>query len=174
MEFVTLVPVGLVSWFLLKKVGDQNSIIQSQEQTIHTQREILEYIQQRQKRSSTVGLGVAVVMASGCWTAYRYATRHRHRGSRSGRSSVDSRRTEIVGSASPPVNYEPTTATSPQEECMLCLSNKRDSVLYPCRHLAICWPCKERLGAHWVPGGGAFNCPVCRQRVISAEYVYIP
>jgi hypothetical protein len=54
--------------------------------------------------------------------------------------------------------------------CTVCLSRPRDTVILPCRHVALCMTCARRLApppgegsAGAVPGAGV--CPICRGRL---------
>jgi hypothetical protein len=54
--------------------------------------------------------------------------------------------------------------------CTVCLSRPRDTVILPCRHVALCVTCARRLapppgegGAAATPGAGV--CPICRGRL---------
>lgn len=44
-------------------------------------------------------------------------------------------------------------------ECIICMTDQKDTVVMPCKHLCMCYTCantlRERAGA---------NCPVCRGR----------
>eukprot|EP00754_Rhynchopus_humris_P025067 Rhum_TRINITY_DN14930_c3_g1::Rhum_TRINITY_DN14930_c3_g1_i1::g.128859::m.128859 len=45
--------------------------------------------------------------------------------------------------------------TTVQQECIVCLENKKQVVMWPCRHLCVCADCAVRLR----------KCPVCRAKV---------
>lgn len=59
-------------------------------------------------------------------------------------------------------------------DCLICFSNKQDTLMFPCRHMCICKCCASLLAA----GTGQFNnasrsgeipekkCPVCRKPVL--------
>lgn len=42
-------------------------------------------------------------------------------------------------------------------ECVVCLSQRRDTLFLPCRHMCLCLPCAESLCLH------SDKCPICRQ-----------
>lgn len=46
-------------------------------------------------------------------------------------------------------------------ECVICLSQRRDTLFLPCRHMCLCLPCAESLCQH------SDKCPICRQGTIS-------
>mmetsp|Transcript_13689 Transcript_13689/g.28067 ORF Transcript_13689/g.28067 Transcript_13689/m.28067 type:complete len:377 (-) Transcript_13689:4157-5287(-) len=46
-------------------------------------------------------------------------------------------------------------------ECVICLSDPRDTAILPCRHFCLCLPCGQRLRLR------SNRCPVCRMRVES-------
>ena len=41
-------------------------------------------------------------------------------------------------------------------ECVICMSDMRDTLILPCRHLCLCSTCAESLRYQ------ASNCPICR------------
>lgn len=47
------------------------------------------------------------------------------------------------------------TSAAP-EECVICLSEVRDTVLVPCRHLCVCHHCAQVLRYQ------SNKCPICR------------
>jgi len=48
------------------------------------------------------------------------------------------------------------TSTAPPEECVICMTELRDTVVIPCRHLCICHQCAQLL--HYQSN----KCPICR------------
>ena len=54
------------------------------------------------------------------------------------------------------------------KNCVICLTNPKDSVFYPCGHQCICHGCSEKFkreARHQV-------CPLCRNRVKDIIKVY--
>eukprot|EP01125_Pyxidicula_operculata_P009330 TRINITY_DN3072_c0_g1_i1.p1 TRINITY_DN3072_c0_g1~~TRINITY_DN3072_c0_g1_i1.p1 ORF type:complete len:330 (-),score=58.62 TRINITY_DN3072_c0_g1_i1:63-1052(-) len=47
-------------------------------------------------------------------------------------------------------------STSPPEECVICMTEIRDTVVIPCRHLCVCHQCAQVL--HYQSS----KCPICR------------
>eukprot|EP00927_Polykrikos_kofoidii_P047973 TRINITY_DN42231_c0_g2_i1.p1 TRINITY_DN42231_c0_g2~~TRINITY_DN42231_c0_g2_i1.p1 ORF type:complete len:310 (-),score=53.14 TRINITY_DN42231_c0_g2_i1:43-972(-) len=45
-------------------------------------------------------------------------------------------------------------------DCVICLTNPRDTVIVPCRHVCLCSTCAAVTSSTW-----SFQCPVCRARV---------
>ncbi|KAI9351109.1 hypothetical protein DFJ73DRAFT_831623 [Zopfochytrium polystomum] len=43
------------------------------------------------------------------------------------------------------------------EQCVVCMQNRRDTVLMGCRHLVLCLECSEAVR----------DCPVCRATISS-------
>lgn len=41
-------------------------------------------------------------------------------------------------------------------ECVICMSDMRDTLILPCRHLCLCQACADSLRYQ------ANNCPICR------------
>lgn len=53
-------------------------------------------------------------------------------------------------------------------ECVICLTQRRDTLFLPCRHMCLCLPCAESLCLH------SDKCPICRQGIqVSCPYAYI-
>ena len=50
-------------------------------------------------------------------------------------------------------------------ECIACMSEPKDTILLPCRHLCVCHACFDQLTAR-APGEHD-QCPVCRARFTS-------
>jgi len=53
------------------------------------------------------------------------------------------------------------TGTALAEDCVICLSDAKDTILIPCRHLCICSPCAQVLKFQ------SNKCPICRASVRS-------
>lgn len=51
-------------------------------------------------------------------------------------------------------------AASEGTDCVICLTNPRDTVIVPCRHVCLCSTCAAVTSSTW-----SFQCPVCRARV---------
>ncbi|KAJ3415318.1 hypothetical protein HDV05_005188 [Chytridiales sp. JEL 0842] len=79
---------------------------------------------------------------------------------------------------------EPSPPTGPEEEdlqtmreCVICMSEPKDTAPLPCRHLSLCKGCAEVLrnqGRRGGGGGGVPKCPICRQVFGSLLMVNIP
>jgi len=48
------------------------------------------------------------------------------------------------------------TSTAPPDECVICMTEMRDTVVIPCRHLCVCHQCAQAL--HYQSN----KCPICR------------
>ncbi len=46
-------------------------------------------------------------------------------------------------------------------ECVVCLSQRRDTLFLPCRHMCLCLSCAESLCMH------SDKCPICRQGMVN-------
>lgn len=61
---------------------------------------------------------------------------------------------------SSPINHLQTTIDEESEdnssECVICMSDTRDTLILPCRHLCLCNSCADSLRYQ------ANNCPICR------------
>ena len=47
-------------------------------------------------------------------------------------------------------------------ECVVCLSDLKDTAVLPCRHMCLCSQCAEQLRHQ------SNRCPICRQRTLVA------
>eukprot|EP01062_Namystynia_karyoxenos_P004026 TRINITY_DN11427_c0_g1_i1.p2 TRINITY_DN11427_c0_g1~~TRINITY_DN11427_c0_g1_i1.p2 ORF type:complete len:238 (+),score=70.39 TRINITY_DN11427_c0_g1_i1:101-715(+) len=54
-----------------------------------------------------------------------------------------------------------------QEPCVICMEDRADTFLRPCRHLYTCKGCTDKLWAN-----GEFLCPMCRDPVASYEQLF--
>ncbi|PHJ18792.1 zinc finger protein, partial [Cystoisospora suis] len=50
------------------------------------------------------------------------------------------------------------------KECLICMTNPKDVMLYPCRHLCLCSDCLRSLHQE--------KCPICRSHF--SAYVTFP
>jgi hypothetical protein len=55
--------------------------------------------------------------------------------------------------------------------CSVCLVRPRDAALLPCRHVALCGPCAERLCSD---GAASAQCPICRRPIDTWLQLYMP
>lgn len=60
--------------------------------------------------------------------------------------------------ASPPGQVTEDEVSDNSAECVVCLSDVRDTLILPCRHLCLCNTCADTLRYQ------ANNCPICRLR----------
>jgi hypothetical protein len=56
--------------------------------------------------------------------------------------------------------------------CVICTTEGRDIICWPCRCLAMCDNCREVLGSKSAPS--MHRCPCCRQTVEGYSRIYIP
>lgn len=61
-------------------------------------------------------------------------------------------------SPSPPGQVAEDDVSDNSAECVVCLSDVRDTLILPCRHLCLCNTCADTLRYQ------ANNCPICRLR----------
>ncbi|KAI8609906.1 hypothetical protein BC830DRAFT_1148324 [Chytriomyces sp. MP71] len=66
-------------------------------------------------------------------------------------------------------------------ECVVCMSELKDTIVLPCRHLCLCHSCGETLrmqgrnaNGSAVGGGVAPKCPICRQTFESLLQINLP
>jgi hypothetical protein len=53
-------------------------------------------------------------------------------------------------------------------DCVICMSNPKDIMFYPCRHTHVCHSCFEagiQTGRRNHETNSLAHCPVCRERV---------
>lgn len=55
-----------------------------------------------------------------------------------------------------------------QVQCVVCMREKRDIRFNPCQHVCCCSACFRLLQQ-----AGAPQCPICRQRITSAQTIYL-
>jgi hypothetical protein len=53
------------------------------------------------------------------------------------------------------------TEQSMQAECVICMTELRDTVVIPCRHMCLCHQCAEIMKFE------SIKCPICRGRMFS-------
>jgi len=76
---------------------------------------------------------------------------------------IMSRLLEIVESTK---KAETSTTDTTEGICMVCYEAKRSTVIVPCGHICLCYPCATNLQAN------ALNCPVCRGYVLNIIRAY--
>ena len=68
-----------------------------------------------------------------------------------------------------------TTAVDPSSDCIICLTNKQNTIMFPCRHLCLCAECASILATQsgnmennydHQPQAQEKKCPVCRKPVV--------
>jgi len=57
-------------------------------------------------------------------------------------------------------SYASDLGSGEGSDCVICLTNPRDTVIVPCRHVCLCSTCAAVTSSTW-----SFQCPVCRARV---------
>ncbi|CAD2222360.1 hypothetical protein AGDE_00651 [Angomonas deanei] len=150
LEVVAVAPFVVAMWRLAKKVGEQQNLIDAHEATINSQQEVLNALSGNAPSgvsSKVLAIGGAAAVAA---VTLNYA--------------VQLTATRRVGTVRPPESYEPTPALSENEECKICMGNKKDTVFMPCRHYSTCWPC----ACKFLHG----PCPQCRETVEFIQFLY--
>lgn len=100
---------------------------------------------------------------------------HHAHGPRINQEFID--RMEYVGARQPPESYQPQTISENDAGtvpcCVVCLSHARDTVVEPCGHFVLCWPCAIALAQHEDERGHRYfvECPVCRARARGFSFV---
>lgn len=52
-----------------------------------------------------------------------------------------------------------------RRECVVCMSEPRDTAMLPCRHMCLCGGCAEQLRGR--TQYRSYRCPICRERISS-------
>lgn len=52
-----------------------------------------------------------------------------------------------------------------RRECVVCMSEPRDTAMLPCRHMCLCGSCAEQLRGR--TQYRSYRCPICRERISS-------
>lgn len=55
------------------------------------------------------------------------------------------------------------------KDCVVCFSEKIDTIIMPCRHMCLCITCANALQKSAKPQ--AKKCPICRKSKISKFYL---
>lgn len=90
------------------------------------------------------------------------SSRSRSRGGSSRRSAAIAPapiETRSAGTTSGATMPQPVINEDDRGECMICLSSMRDSILFPCRHSAMCMECALACVKE------SKKCPVCREPI---------
>ncbi|KAJ3298357.1 hypothetical protein HDU79_010943 [Rhizoclosmatium sp. JEL0117] len=85
-----------------------------------------------------------------------------------------------TGASNPNLNL-PAEELQTMRECVVCMSELKDTIVLPCRHLCLCHTCGETLrmqGRNASGGalgsGSAPKCPICRQKFDSLLQISLP
>lgn len=151
-EIIAIAPFCWAAWRLGRKVSEQQGLIEEHEFIINSQREVLDSMYDR----STLGgssfpikaIVAGSVVAVGAVTVYYTAKLQMLR-----------------RNVEPPPHYEPTPAVAESEECVVCLTYRKDTLFSPCQHFCTCWPCSQRFAGK--------ACPVCRQTVEFRQFSFV-
>jgi protein neuralized len=73
------------------------------------------------------------------------------------------RRKSVSTEPSPP----PATLLNQNEECSICLDSKKDSAIYPCGHVCVCYGCGQFL-----QNASNNKCPICRSEIQDVILLY--
>jgi hypothetical protein len=72
----------------------------------------------------------------------------------------------------PPAGYRPHRVPDSDVDgktaCLVCCDNERDTVVQPCRHLGMCWPCAATLR-----DGPSAKCPTCRGPMTALSHTFV-
>jgi len=80
----------------------------------------------------------------------------------------DTRDEEDEPSAPSPAPAAPADPAADGSDCIMCLDAKRDTLLLPCRHLALCAECEKKAAQ----SSNSRECPICRSTVTSTMRIY--
>ena len=62
---------------------------------------------------------------------------------------------------------EMTNGSEEEKECVVCMTNKRDTCVLPCRHVCCCADCANTLRLQ------SDKCPVCRKPMTELVYLSV-
>lgn len=183
-----LVPLVYGCIHLGKKVLDQSHVINTQNEVIVAQQSAISTLQQQQQNgsdgsssSSSSSSGIARVTAATTVVAASVLAFN------IGRALWNQSTSQSSSSSSPKrpgPHYEPSKASSEEDECRICCDNRRDTILDPCRHFALCWPCASKIHStlpqpqqqqqQGSTSSAAENrCPICRAEIKELQFVYV-
>eukprot|EP00923_Selenidium_pygospionis_P060090 GHVN01105782.1.p1 GENE.GHVN01105782.1~~GHVN01105782.1.p1 ORF type:complete len:323 (-),score=32.03 GHVN01105782.1:105-1073(-) len=85
---------------------------------------------------------------------------------RSGKMLYEVQAVYGIGSDNPSSGEQPKEDDAPGadvngRECVICLTEERDTAVLPCRHMCLCSSCAKIVRMQ------SSKCPICRQRVVS-------
>ena len=66
------------------------------------------------------------------------------------------------------INIDSEDSNSKNLNCVICFSNKRTCVYFPCGHAKYCWECTETLFKSSLP-----VCPECRLEIRDIKQIFI-
>jgi len=58
------------------------------------------------------------------------------------------------------------------QDCVICMSEPRDTAVMPCRHMCLCGSCAETMRSR--VQYRSYRCPICRERVASLQQLLRP
>jgi hypothetical protein len=80
----------------------------------------------------------------------------------------------------PPENYEPVPSTNEDDQCRVCWEHRRDTLVGPCNHLALCWTCASCIVDTAAedrrrPAGDTSmgQCPLCRGPIRELRFAFM-
>ena len=78
----------------------------------------------------------------------------------------------------PPDNYVPTPSTNEEDQCKVCWEHRRDTLVGPCNHLALCWTCASCIAdaaseTNRRSGGDMGQCPLCRGPIRELRFAFM-
>lgn len=82
-------------------------------------------------------------------------------------STEDGKKEGGEGDAAASAAHAPIIDDDGEDECVICLTDPKDTVVLPCRHLCVCKGCAERLRKENVKQ----QCPVCRTPIDQLVHV---
>jgi len=85
-------------------------------------------------------------------------------------AEVQSQSVQLPGALAPFVQREVFGATSSDpavigQDCVICMSEPRDTAVLPCRHMCLCGSCAQTMRSRLQYR--SYRCPMCRERVSS-------
>lgn len=171
LEIVALIPIAYGALHLANKVVDLRETINSQTERISELESAIRSSNattpggpgspSSMGRLATFG-GIAAASGLVAYNTWRIWTRTPPASTRHG----------------PPSNYEPTPSTSEDDHCKVCWEHRRDTLVGPCNHLALCWTCAATIADAAAedrrrPVDSMGQCPLCRGPIRELRFAFM-
>ncbi|KAK0463509.1 uncharacterized protein EV420DRAFT_1518589 [Desarmillaria tabescens] len=137
-------------------------------------REALALYADLRERESTPGVSSSTLLAHMIHTGGSPLTRRRYDSLLDGETSVHYRiQADLSPSASSTAKSDDFSAyDDPRQNCVICTTEAREIICWPCRCLSMCDNCRESLASR--SSSSKHRCPCCRRNVEGYSRIFIP